>query len=87
MHREMGRRQSVNHRRQARPRVYSPLTPEELARVARRRNAAERCFAWQDNYRRVDRRHEHRVDTFRALQYLSLSAIVFDRLEQLGAHV
>jgi transposase len=78
---------AANQRRQARPHVCPPLTPEELARVARRRNAVERCFAWQDNYRRVDRRHEHRVDTFRALQYMSLTVLVYDRLEQLGVRV
>ena len=36
---------AANQRRQARPHVCPPLTPEELARVARRRNAVERCFA------------------------------------------
>ena len=76
-----------NRTRRARPIAYPPLTREEFTRVARRRNAVERCFAWQDNYRRVDRRHEHRVDTFRALQYLSLTVLVCDRLEQLGVLV
>ena len=78
---------AANQRQQARPHVRPPFTPEELARVARRRNAVERRFAWQDNQRRVDRRQEHRVDTFRALPYLSLTVLVCDRLEQLGVRV
>ena len=67
--------------------VRPPLRPEELSRVARRRNAVLRCFAWQINYRRVDPRQEPRVDTFRAHQYLSLTALVCDRLEKLGVRV
>ena len=36
---------AANQRRRAPPHVCPPLTPEERARVARRRNAVERCFA------------------------------------------
>ena len=88
------RRAGPNHqananqrRRAARPPVVLQFAQAPPAQVARRRNPVERCFAWQDNHRRVERRQEHRAEAFRAMQYLSLSVLVYDRLEQMGVHV
>ena len=80
--------QNANQRRRvARPPVDPLIAQAPPAQVARRRNPIERCFAWQDNHRRVERRQEHKADTFRAMQYLSLSVLVYDLLEQMGVHV
>ena len=61
-----------------------PPTAEENRRIGHHRWAVERCFAWQDNYRRVALRQEHLMVTFRAMQLLSLTAGVCTRLERMG---
>jgi len=49
-----------------------------------RRRPVERCFAWQDNYRRTTLRYECLEKTFRAMHFISLSAILCKRLQTLG---
>ena len=61
-----------------------PMTDEETARTNRYRWAVERCFAWQKNFRRVERRLERLLCTFQSMQYVSLSCIVRSKLEKLG---
>ena len=61
-----------------------PPTADENRRIGHHRWAVERCFAWQDNYRRVTLRQEHLMVTFRAMQLLSLTAVVCTRLERMG---
>ena len=68
------------------PREPAPdeLTREEVRRVDRHRWAVERCFAWSDNHKRVTHRQERLACMFRAMQILSLTAIVCRRLERMG---
>ena len=49
-----------------------------------RRRPVERCFAWQDNYRRTTLRYECLEKAFRAMHFISLSAILCKRLQTLG---
>ena len=52
----------------------------DVRRVDRHQWAAERCFAWSDSHKRVAHRQERLACVFRAMQILSLTAIVCRRL-------
>ena len=58
--------------------------PAENQGINACRWAVERVFAWQDNYRRVIMREERNQATFKAMQFLSLSAIIYKKLEAAG---
>ena len=67
-----------------RPQRIPKISPEEVRRTNQYRWAVERCFAWQDNYRRVTLRYERRTSTFQGMQFLSLAAQVCKRLTRIG---
>lgn len=46
-----------------------------VAHVYKERYRIERCFAWEDTYRKLAVRYEKRQDTFMGLRYLGYSMI------------
>jgi transposase len=71
-------------RRRQRERVNVVASNPENTRMEELRKPVERCFAWQDNFRRIIIRYERLRCTFCAMSFLSLSAIVCRRLCAMG---
>lgn len=50
---------------------------EPLENIYKERYKIERCFAWEDTYRKLSVRYEKRQDTFMGFRYLAYSMINF----------
>jgi hypothetical protein len=50
---------------------------EPLEDIYKERHNIERCFAWEDTYRKLAVRYEKRQDTFMGFRYLAYSMINF----------
>jgi hypothetical protein len=50
---------------------------ESLESIYKERHNIERCFAWEDTYRKLAVRYEKRQDTFMGFRYLAYSMINF----------
>lgn len=48
-----------------------------VAHIYKERHNIERCFAWEDTYRKLAVRYEKRQDTFMGFRYLGYSMINF----------
>lgn len=53
---------------------------EPLEHIYKERHNIERCFAWEDTYRKLVIRYEKRQDTFMGFRYLAFSMINFRNL-------
>ena len=50
---------------------------ETVDEIYKERYKIERCFAWEDTYRKLVTRYEKRQDTFMGFRYLAYSMINF----------
>ena len=55
--------------------IWSDFHP--VAHIYKERYRIERCFAWEDTYRKLAVRYEKRQDTFMGFRYLGYSMINF----------
>jgi predicted acetyltransferase len=67
-----------NPRNRGREKIHKMLEEFELVKhIYKERHNIERCFAWEDTYRKLAVRYEKRQDTFMGFRYLAYSMINF----------